>query len=724
MTTRLLSRGLGALSPVVVAAVFAFSLVGTSAQQGQAIPIDSDDIGGTVTGVRGPEAGVWVIAEARGLQTGFRRIVVTDDQGRYVVPDLPQASYDIWVRGYGLIDSSKVQSGRGQIVNLTAVAASDARAAAQYYPAGYWWSLLQVPAKSEFPGTGPSGNGISPTLKSQAEFLRLVKTDSCWSCHQLGNKATREIPAALGAFDSSAAAWERRVQSGQAGANMIGSINNLGRPRTLAMFADWTDRVAKGELPPQPPRPQGIERNVVITQWDWADPRAYLHDGISSDKRDPTVNANGPIYGALEASADYLPVVDPVRNTSGQVKVTVLDPANTPRSGEPLQSSPYWGEESIWNSQGNVHSLAMDRQSRVWVAARVRPPTTPEFCRPGSTHPSAMAFPLEQSGRQLGMYDPKTKEYTPIDTCFGTHHLNFAEDADNTLWFCGGGQVVGWFNTRVYDETKDLAKAQGWTALVLDTNGNGRRDAYVEPDQPVDAAKDKRINAPFYGVSTTPDGAVWGSVTGSPGGVVRLSPGLNPPSTALAEYFEVPWSVSNAPARDGFGPRGFDVDRNGVAWLALASGHLASFDRRKCQAPLNGPSATGKHCAEGWTLYPLPGPQLKGVAESGSAEAAYYAWVDQFDTFGAGRNVPFATANAMEAMVAVIDGQVRTFRIPYPLGFYGKGADGRIDDPKAGWKGKGMYTTYATRAPFHSEGGRGTTSKVVKLQLRPNPLAR
>src|SRR5688572_5780253 len=390
MTTRVLCRGLVAFSPVVVAAIFAFSLVGASAQQGQAIPIDSDDIGGTVNGVRGPEAGVWVIAEARGLQTGFRRIVVTDDQGRYVVPDLPQASYDIWVRGYGLIDSSKVQSGRGQIVNLTAVAASDARAAAQYYPAGYWWSLLQIPAKSEF-----SGTGISPNLKSQAEFLRLVKTDSCWSCHQLGNKATREIPAALGAFDSSAAAWERRVQSGQAGANMIGSINNLGRPRTLAMFADWTDRVAKGELPPQPPRPQGIERNVVITQWDWADPRAYLHDGISSDKRDPTVNANGPIYGALEASADYLPVVDPVRNTSGQVKVTVLDPANTPRSGEPLQSSPYWGEESIWNSQGNVHSLAMDRQSRVWVAARVRPPTTPEFCRPGSTHPSAMAFPLE-----------------------------------------------------------------------------------------------------------------------------------------------------------------------------------------------------------------------------------------------------------------------------------------------------------------------------------------
>jgi len=258
---------------------------------------------------------------------------------------------------------------------------------------------------------------------------------------------------------------------------------------------------------------------------------------------------------------------------------------------------------------------------------------------------------------------------------------------------------------------------------VLDTNGNGKRDAYVEPNDPIDPTKDKRINAPFYGVSPTPDGAVWGSSTGFPGSVVRLSPGPNPPSTALAEIYELPWGDPKAPVQ-GYSPRGFDVDRNGVAWLALGSGHLASFDRRKCKAPLNGPNATGKHCAEGWTLYPLPGPQLTGVTDSGSVEAPYYAWVDQHDTFGLGRNVPFATGNANEGMVAVVNGQARTFRVPYPMGFYGKGADGRIDDPKAGWKGKGMYSTFATRAPFHSEGGKGTTSKVVKFQLRPDPLAK
>jgi hypothetical protein len=161
-----------------------------------------------------------------------------------------------------------------------------------------------------------------------------------------------------------------------------------------------------------------------------------------------------------------------------------------------------------------------------------------------------------------------------------------------------------------------------------------------------------------------------------------------------------------------------------VVWAPLASGHLASFDRRKCKGPLNGPAALGQHCPEGWTLYPFPGPQFAGVKESGSAEAAYYTWVDRFDTLGLGKDVPYATGNANEALLALVDGQFVSLRVPYPMGFYAKGIDGRIDDPNAGWKGRGLWTTYGTRTPFHLEGGRGTTSKVVHLQLRPNPLAR
>jgi hypothetical protein len=687
------------------------------------VPIDADDLGGVVTGPKGPEAGVWVIAETTDLPTKFARIVVTDDKGRFVVPDLPKATYSVWVRGYGLVDSPKTQATPGKALNLTAVVAPTPRAAAEYYPAGYWLSLLKVPDKGEFPGTGPSGNGIAPGITSQAQWLRNLKSGQCSACHQLGTKGTRELPANLGTFATSAAAWERRLQSGQAGAQMINGLGQFGRDRALALFADWTDRIAAGEVPPAPPRPQGTERNVVITQWDWADPKVYLHDEVSTDRRNPTLNANGLIYGALELSADYLPALDPVTHTATRVPLTVRDPATPPTSPAMLQPSPYWGSEVIWTSKNNVHNPMFDERGRVWLTSAVRPPANPDYCKDGSSHPSAQLTPIQRSGRHLAMYDPKTKKLTHISTCFSTHHLMFAEDASNTLWTSGGGQVVGWLNTKMFDETGDEAKSQGWTSLIIDTNGNGRRDPYVEPNQPVDPTKDKRYGSAFYSVSPAPDGSVWGSALGFPGAVVRLSPGANPPETTLVEVYEPPFNNEKAPVQ-GYSPRGADVDRNGVVWSALASGHLASFDRRKCKGPLNGPTATGQHCPEGWTLYAEPLPQMKGVTDHGSAEGSYYTWVDQFDTFGLGKNTPINTGNASEGLLALKDGKWVVLRVPYPTGYYTKWMDGRIDDPKGGWKGKGLWTTVSTRTPFHMEGGKGTTSKVVKFQLRPDPLAK
>jgi len=690
--------------------------------EAQSPPIDADDIGGAVTGPGGPEAGVWVIAETSDLGTKFVRIVVTDDRGRYLIPDLPNARYQVWVRGYGLIDSPKVQSGPGKTLNLTAVAAPNARTAAAYYPAGYWFSLLRAPDAKEFPGTGPDGNGIAPNIRSQAEWLARVKSTGCMACHQLGSKATREVPAALGSFPSTVAAWDRRIQSGQAGGQMSGGLNQLGRKRALEVFADWTDRITAGEVPPAPPRPQGIERNVVITQWDWADPKAYLHDVVTTDRRNPTVNANGPMYGSLELSADYLPVLDPARNSSGKVPLTVRDPTTPATNASMPQPSPYWGDEVLWTSKNNVHNPMIDERGRVWITSAVRPPDNPAVCKEGSTHPSAKLFPLARSGRHLAMYDPKTQKLTHIGTCFSTHHLMFAEDANNTLWTSGGGPVIGWLNTKMFDATGDEEKSQGWTALILDTNGNGKRDAYVEPNEPVDPTKDKRIAAGLYSVAPAPDGSVWGSSLGFPGSVVRLMPGANPPETALVEYYELPWDPK-LPVQ-GYSPRGMDIDRNGVAWVALASGHMGSFDRRKCKGPLNGPNATGQHCPEGWTFYAEPLPQMKGVSDPGSAEASYYTWVDQFDTFGLGKGTPINTGNGSEGLLALKDGKWVILRVPYPLGFYTKWVDGRIDDPNAGWKGRALWATISTRAPFHMETGKGTTSKVMKFQLRPNPLAK
>jgi hypothetical protein len=701
-----------------------------------------DEIGGVVSGTKGPEAGVWVIAETTELPTRYIKEVVTDERGRYLIPELPAATYTVWARGYGLSDSPKISSRPGKQIDLKPTIA-DKKTAAQYYPANYWYAMLGIPGNGEFPGTGPSGNGISPNMKTQGQWLHLIKTDSCESCHALGNEYTRTIPAMFKNFDSPAQAWLRRVKSGQAGNAMLGGLNQLGAERATAEFGKWTTRIANGELPfDAPPRPQGVERNVVITQWDWADPKTYLHDEIATDKRNPTVNANGLIYGSPEESSDHLPVLDPVHFTLSRVKIPYRDP-KTPGQPKPLEPSPIWGDEAIWDSHTTVHNPMLDERGRVWLTARIRGADNPAYCKAGSDLLSAKVTPIERSGRQLAVYDPATKQTSLIDTCFATHHLLFAEDANNTLWTSsgGGGGVVGWLNTRMWDQTHDEKKSQGWTALVLDTNGNGKRDPYVDSEQkvltapsgeslgatqalsgPVNAARDTRLNAAFYGLAIGTDGTIWGSVLGYPGGIVRLNPGPNPPETALAEYYEVPWNNPKARA-SGFSPRGMDIDRNNVAWVALGSGHLASFDRRKCKGPLNGPKATGQHCPEGWTLYPTPGPNFRNVSGSGSADSHYYDWVDQFDTLGLGKNTPIITGNSSDSLLALVNGKFVILRVPYPMGFFAKGMDGRIDDPKAGWKGKGVWTTWGTRTPFHSETGKGTLSKVVHFQMRPNPLA-
>ena len=214
-----------------------------------AVQIDNDDIGGVVTSKNGAEAGVWVIAETTELGTRFAKMAVTDDRGRYVIPDLPAATYNVWVRGYGLVDSPKVKSARGRIVNLTAVLAPNAAAAAEYYPAIYWFSMLSIPDKRFVPGTGPDGNGMPVAYPTQEQWLNAVQLNGCGNCHQIGDKATREIPAALDmAGKSSVEAWTRRLQSGPGGGSMTTFIGlmNTNDGGHLRRLAEWTDRVRAG----------------------------------------------------------------------------------------------------------------------------------------------------------------------------------------------------------------------------------------------------------------------------------------------------------------------------------------------------------------------------------------------------------------------------------------------------------------------------------------------
>src|SRR6204780_3826858 len=245
--------------------------------QAQSVKINNHDIGGVVSGPHGPEAGVWVIAETHDLATRYTKMVVTDDKGRYVVPDLPQAHYKVWVRGYGLIDSPMVEADPGKQLNLTAVLAPNDAAAAQYYPAIYWYAMLKIPGADQF-----GGKSDIPDKVTQAQWLTTIKNQACVGCHQLGSLATRTIPAALGTFKSGEEAWARRIQSGQAAPLMVNPIAGTLGSVPLQYFGDWTDRVANGELPhAKPERPQGVERNLVVTTWDWGNEKQYLHDLIS-----------------------------------------------------------------------------------------------------------------------------------------------------------------------------------------------------------------------------------------------------------------------------------------------------------------------------------------------------------------------------------------------------------------------------------------------------------
>jgi hypothetical protein len=494
MTTQWVDCGTLAVSIAMVVAIGLVPRAHAQATPVAEVQIDHDDIGGVVTSQSGPEAGVWVIAETLDLGTRFAKSVVTDERGRYVIPDLPPATYNVWVRGYGLVDAPKVPAKPGQTVPLMAIIAPNMAAAAEYYPAIYWFAMLKIPDKSMFPGTGPHGNGMLVAFMTQAQWLNAVQLNGCGNCHQLGDKATRELPAALGTFQSSTEAWARRLLSGPGGNTMIRNIANLDTADGghLRYLAEWTDRIRAGALPASvPPRPHGVERHLVVTVYDWSEPKYYLHDLAVTDRRNPTVNAYGLIYGAAELSTDHLPVLDPVKVTKTALHVPVRDPdvPSSALANPVIAPSVYFGTAQVWDSRVNAHNPMLDQDGRVYYTAQLRSPKNPPpYCAAESGHPSAKVYPLTgtpsgfvQNSRQVTVYDPRTQQFTFIDTCFGTHHLNFAEDADHTLWLSNNLQgdlaLVGWVKTKMFWETGDAGQAQGWTPLVVDTNGNGIRDA-------------------------------------------------------------------------------------------------------------------------------------------------------------------------------------------------------------------------------------------------------
>ncbi|MBW2270166.1 MAG: carboxypeptidase regulatory-like domain-containing protein [Deltaproteobacteria bacterium] len=704
----------------------------------ETIPMDGDDIAGTVRSVAGAEAGVWVIAETRDLATRFNKTVVTDAKGQYLLPDLPDAEYTVWVRGYGLVDSVAVEARPGQQLDLNAVLAPDAGAAAQYYPAHYWYSLLQPPASSEFPGTGEAGNGISPQLTTQQHWVDNMK-ENCLVCHQLGNKATRELPH-RDKFDSSSEAWRDRIHRTGIGMmiynfTLFGSKDGVNP--ALAMFADWSDRIAAGETPAEvPPRPTGVERNIVLTVRDWAtaaDGRPqFVHDEIATDKRDPRVNANGPVYGAAQFAGKSV-WLDPNSHTEGEAKLRT----NLTKNSEAASIGSGQTVSHVAPDSAQPHNPMMDQQGRVWNTTVNREENDqPAWCTDASTNEYARHFPMEKPiGRaaQLSVFDPKTGKIRLVDTCFGTHHLEFAFDEDNTLYLSGDIRAMGWVNTRIFDETGDSEAAVGWCPTILDTNGDGKLGEAVGHYDPVDPDKDKQILGFLYGLGANPaDDSVWYAHYGQgptsmhvPGGIFRMVKGDNPPATCNVEYYQPPVDAENGAS--AFNPRAVDLDTQGIAWVAFGSGHMGRFDRSKCTV-FHGPTATGQQCEEGWTIFSIPAPKLRGVDTDINASWNYLMWVDQHNVLGLGKDVPIVPGTQSDSLIAFLPDEEKfvEIRVPYPMSSYFRGLDGRIDDPAAGWKGRALWTNYASWPMSHMEGSNGERqpSKLVKVQLRPSPLAK
>ncbi|HET9217448.1 MAG TPA: hypothetical protein VFR18_10735, partial [Terriglobia bacterium] len=667
---------------------------------------------------------------------------------------------------------------------------------------------LVPPAASAF----PIGQGTSQT--SLDGWMHAFKSN-CNFCHQIGNPITRTLDHVFKAkpeFKTSQEAWNHRLQAGIRGNQMSSAATGLNREFALNMFASWTDRIAKGETPKaKPPRPQGIERNVVVTQWDWGTDHSFMHDQITTSKQNPSLNGGGRVW-AVSAGHGTLVHLDPRTSETAEIEIPIREDKSrvTSRFAPPSTPSLWWGSERLWNGPNygtaDPHNPMMDSKGRIWMTSKIRG-ADPAWCGDPATNKYAAWFGGETGGRQASYYDPKTGRFQLIETCYATHHLQFDyNDPNETVYFNElSGPTVGWVNSKVYDETlaatKDELKAEqaavGWCHQVLDTNGDGKitkpfqtaprggfstletvlygadttpgapgapaaapaAPAAAPAAPPAGAAapggrgaagagrgqgggqgaargaqqppaafnpqQDTRTNYGLYAVIPSPvDDSVWGVSETYPGYLVRVRPGANPPETCMTQLFKVP--------SPGLDPRGVDIDTNGVVWTALAaSSHLASFDVRKCK-DLAGPAKLdGSQCTNGWSLYKTTGPTFTGTDVP--TDFHYFNWTDMYGASGFPPNTPMATGSNSDSILVLTSqqgaGQWVTLRVPYPLGFYARGLDARVDRPNAprgfaGWKDRAIWSNYGTHFVWHIEGGKGVKGKQVKFQVRPNPLAR
>jgi streptogramin lyase len=668
----LMSRRSTVPAVILAAALAAGAIWLTNGAYTHAVQVDRHSIGGTVlnNANHAGEAGVWVIAETRSLPTPFRRIVVTDEQGRFLVPDLPPGTYDVWIRGYGLRDSTGVKATLGNQLTLLATAASEPREAAQIYPSSYWLSLYTPPPQYELPST----------FENQEHWVTDMKL-GCMRCHQFGSRVFHTR--------TRADAWDAALMGNATEGRTADALGRAVFSRTLA---EWTTRIAAGEVPEAPPRPAGIERNIVVTEWQWGRADSYIHDEISTDKRQPTLYSYGNVWG-VDFGQDMLWALNPKTHRVSSYKVPTTNVLT--RSAAPPRGI-------VYNNPANPHVPTMDATGKVWIAAqtrRERIEDLPGWARDVLVNVQAKAD--RASGlpsawnegthhRQLVYFDTKREAFVQIDTAYGTNHLQF--DSRGRLWTSGDSVGLGMFDPSLLDPEKPRETATRAQKVFVS----------------IDPRTGSSVAGGGYGITVSPlDGTVWRANTyiGQSGAAdTNALAGQNkivkfdPKSSTFTQYPLPP---------PGRSPIGIDAATDGVIWFGTASGHLGRFDPR----------------SEQFKYWASPGPKLRGSGPAaGSADFHYSIFVDRFNTLGLGRDRVILTGANSDALI-VFDPVKESFtvvRVPYPLGLYHRGLDGRIDDANAGWKGRGLWLNYGNDPVGFVETKIGS---VVHIQLRPNPLA-
>ena len=557
-----------------------------------------------------------------------------------------------------------------------------------------------------------------------------MKNNGCVGCHQLGQLSTRTFPPGLGEFASHAEAWVRRIAvrtvrradgehpgrpARRRAVQVLRATGPTGSPRASC-------RTTK------PTRPQGVERNIVVTTWDWGDAEEIP---ARPDRVGSALSDGQRLRPALRLARilDRRSCRSSIRR---RTRSTHLQGAGArcrhaggarprPRRERPSRwrLRPTGATRRSGTPRPTTTTPCSTRRAGCGWRRRCAARRTRTSARRAPTIPRPSCSRWSRRTAQLAMLDPKTMKYTFVDTCFQTHHLQFAYDANDTLWTSsgGGGGVVGWVNTKMFDETGDAAKSQGWTALILDTNGNGKRDDYVEPNQPLDPTKDKRIAPGFYAVMPNPvDGSVWGTSARQPrrdrAGRSRLQPAGDRARGNLQRA-----DAGLRPARRRHRQQGRGV---GVA-------------RERPPRQLRPAQVQGSAQRTEGDRRSLPGglgvlPVSRAPASTASARTAPSRATTPGST-STTRSGSARTCRCRPPTSTTAWSRSRTARwsrcaCPYPLGFYAKGFDGRIDDPNAGWKGRGLWTTSGDRTPWLMEGGKGTKPMAVHFQLRPDPLAK